>query len=72
MHLHLATGDPGNEIVRFAAEHEASLIVLAWHGRLDAERAAAMKTVLARASCPVLVLPVHAPAPVSPHERSVR
>jgi nucleotide-binding universal stress UspA family protein len=61
MHLHLATGDPGSEIVRFAAEHEASLIILAWHGCLDAQRATALKTVLARASCPVLVLPVHAP-----------
>src|SRR6266496_1916319 len=62
MHLHLATGDPGSEIVRFAAEHKANLIVLAWQGRLDAKRATALKTVLARAPCPVLVLPVHTPA----------
>jgi nucleotide-binding universal stress UspA family protein len=76
MHLHLATGDPGSEIVRFAAEHEASLIILAWHGRLDAQRATALKTVLARASCPVLVLPVHSgfgpSACVEPLGRSVR
>jgi nucleotide-binding universal stress UspA family protein len=63
MRLHLATGDPGAEIVRFAADHDASLIVVAWHGSLDAQHATALKTVLARAPCPVLVLPVQVQPP---------
>lgn len=30
---HLRTGDPGDEIIRFAAEHDVDLIVMGTHGR---------------------------------------
>lgn len=54
--LSVATGEPGREIVRFAREHEADLIVLAWHCRWEPERAATMKAVIRRATCPVLII----------------
>lgn len=56
--LFLARGEPGEAIVRFAGEHQSDLIVLGWHGRLEAERAATLKAVIREAPCPVLVVPV--------------
>ena len=55
LRLLLAKGEPGAEIVRFAAEQNADLIVLGWRGQLEAERAATMKRVISDAPCPVLV-----------------
>ncbi|MBI2893724.1 MAG: universal stress protein [Deltaproteobacteria bacterium] len=57
LELALAQGDPGAEIVRFAAQREADLIVMSWRGSLEPRRAAALKTVIIEAPCPVLVLP---------------
>ena len=41
--LFLRAGEPAAEIVRFAAEQESDLIVLAWHGSLAGERAATLE-----------------------------
>ncbi|HEY9765888.1 MAG TPA: universal stress protein [Chroococcales cyanobacterium] len=59
--LFLAKGQPGAEIVRFSQEHGVDLIVLAWHGKLEREKAATMKEVIRHADCPVLVLRVALP-----------
>lgn len=58
LHLSLAKGEPSQEIVRFATEHESDLIVLAWRGHLEAERAATLKAVIQAAPCPVFILRV--------------
>ncbi len=58
LHLSLAKGEPGDEIVRFASEHRSDLIVLAWRGHLEAERAATLKAVIQAAPCPVFILRV--------------
>lgn len=54
--LRLAHGEPGDAILSFADEHEMDLIVLAWHGRLEPNRAMTLRAVVSRSSCPVLVL----------------
>lgn len=51
----LEQGEPGAEILRFAAEHDIDLIVLGWQGRLEPERATTIKTVIRESHCPVLV-----------------
>lgn len=53
--LHVARGDPGDEIVRFCREHAVDLVALGWHGRLDTGRAHTVKTVVESAPCPVLL-----------------
>jgi nucleotide-binding universal stress UspA family protein len=58
--LYLRTGEPGTEIVRFAGERQSDLIVLAWRGRLDAERATTLKAVIRDAPCPTIILRVMA------------
>lgn len=54
--LRLAHGEPGDAILSFAERHEVDLIVLAWHGRLEPNRALTLRAVVSRANCPVLVL----------------
>ena len=54
--LFLRRGAPGAEILRFAQEREEDLIVLAWRGHLEPERARVIRQVLREAPCPVLVL----------------
>jgi nucleotide-binding universal stress UspA family protein len=61
--LFLRTGEPGAEIVRFASQHQADLIILAWRGATDAQRARAVRAVIRGAPCPAMILRVHAPAP---------
>jgi nucleotide-binding universal stress UspA family protein len=56
--LYLRAGEPAGEIVRFAAEHESDLIVLAWHGSLAGERAATLKGVIRDAGCPLFIVQV--------------
>jgi nucleotide-binding universal stress UspA family protein len=63
LHLGLAYGDPGAEIVRHAVERRADLIVLAWRGNLDADHAASVRHVLRNAPCPAYVLRVRVGAP---------
>jgi nucleotide-binding universal stress UspA family protein len=52
----LMRGHLGEEILRFAADQASDLIVLAWRGEWDRERAAALKEVIRATPCPVLVL----------------
>jgi len=54
--LFMATGDPGAEIVRAAREHDADLVVLAWHGVWEPERATTMRRVIREVGCPTLVV----------------
>jgi nucleotide-binding universal stress UspA family protein len=54
--LVMATGEPGEEIVRVAREYESDLVVLAWHGVWEAEHALTMKEVIRNAPCPELVV----------------
>ncbi len=58
LHLSLAKGEPSDEIVRFASERGSDLIVLAWRGHFEAERAATVKAVIQAAPCPVFILRV--------------
>ncbi|MBI4498330.1 MAG: universal stress protein [Chloroflexi bacterium] len=72
LHLFLAKGDPGTEVVRFARDHQSDLIVLAWRGHLEAARAATVKAVIGDTPCPVLVVrvePERVPAATLPSER---
>jgi nucleotide-binding universal stress UspA family protein len=52
--LFVSRGEPGEEILRFAAGRQIDLIGLAWHGSLARERAATLKEVILAAPCPVL------------------
>jgi nucleotide-binding universal stress UspA family protein len=55
-------GDPAEEIVRYAHEHEVDLIVMGTHGREGVMRmviGSVAETVVRRAPCPVLT--VHPP-----------
>lgn len=58
LRLALATGEPGAAVVHYAAEHSIDLIVLAWRGSLEHERAAVVKAALKDAPCPIMVLRV--------------
>lgn len=55
LRLAFAVGEPGAEIVRVARETHADLLVLGWHGRLEAARAATVKAVIRDAPCPLLL-----------------
>jgi nucleotide-binding universal stress UspA family protein len=52
----LCHGRPPTEIVRFAAEQSADLVVLAWRGEWEGEHAATLKTVVRDAPCPTMVV----------------
>jgi nucleotide-binding universal stress UspA family protein len=54
--MSLARGEPGQEVARFAAEHAADLIVLAWRGEWEGEHAATAKAVIGQAPCPTMVI----------------
>jgi nucleotide-binding universal stress UspA family protein len=61
--ISLAPGVPGDEILRFAREHESDLIVLAWRGEWEGRHAATVKAVLGRAASAVMVIRTgHEPA----------
>jgi nucleotide-binding universal stress UspA family protein len=49
-------GQPGSEIAQFAREHRADLVVMAWHGRWRRSRPGALKTVVRRSGCPVMLV----------------
>ena len=58
--LHTAEGDAAKEIVRYADEWTADLLVIGTHGRSGFDRFAlgsVAEKVLRKASCPVLTLP---------------
>ena len=54
--LKLVTGDPGPEIVHFAEAENADLIVVAWHGTMEAHHAETLKAVVRGVTCPVMVM----------------
>jgi nucleotide-binding universal stress UspA family protein len=56
VHMSLGTGTPGEEVLRRAGEHASDLIVLAWRGAWEGERAATVKAVLRGAPCPVMIV----------------
>lgn len=58
LRLFLARGKPGQVIVHSAQEHNADLIVLAWRGHLEAERAGIIKDCMRNAPCPLLIVRV--------------
>jgi nucleotide-binding universal stress UspA family protein len=58
--MHLAQGEIGDEIARFAATHGADAIVLVRRSHLEAGRARVLRAVLDHTPCPVLL--VGAPA----------
>lgn len=61
----VATGDPADEILRYAAAHGIDLIVIGTHGRTGLSRLLlgnVADRVLRRARCPVLVVPAAAVA----------
>ena len=60
--LLMAAGDPGEQIVRVSRERESDLVVLAWHGSWEPQRAATMKRVIRDARCPVLLVRAARPA----------
>lgn len=65
----LRRGDPGEQIVRYAAEQDCDLIVTAWGGSLSAGRAQVVRTLLAQAPCPILFLRANQHArPIGAHK----
>lgn len=56
--LELRTGSPGQSILDVAATEHADLIALGWAQNLSTGRARTVRTTLARARTPILLLPV--------------
>jgi nucleotide-binding universal stress UspA family protein len=54
--LLVSGGQPGSEIAQFTHNHNADLVVVAWHGRWHEQRTGAVKAVVRRARCPVLLI----------------
>lgn len=61
--LQVAPGQPGEEIEHFAAEQDMDLIVVGWHGCLEAGHADILKHLLLKAPCPVLLSRCFKPGP---------
>ena len=56
LHLALAVGEPGAEIVRNAHDHHADLIALSWHGHLEGDQLGMARAVIREGPCPILLL----------------
>jgi nucleotide-binding universal stress UspA family protein len=57
-------GQPGSEIAQFARDNGADLVVMAWqHGRWRPQRPGALKVVVRRSRCPVLLILAPQPHP---------
>jgi nucleotide-binding universal stress UspA family protein len=52
--LHVAHGEPGEEILRYAQARHIDLIAIAWHRTLAAGHAEIVKRLLQTAPCPLL------------------
>jgi nucleotide-binding universal stress UspA family protein len=63
--LQVAPGQPGEEIERFAADQDMDLIVVGWHGCLEAGHADILKHLLLTAPCPVLLSRCSKPGPAA-------
>ena len=53
--MHLAHGDIGKEIERFASEHKSDAVVLVRRSSLQVGRAKILRAVITRAPCPILI-----------------
>jgi nucleotide-binding universal stress UspA family protein len=56
VHMFLAQGEIGTEIVRFAAEQQVDAVVLARRSRLEPGHAQVLRTVLDHTPCPILLV----------------
>lgn len=56
MSVALRVGDPGEEIVRYAADSDCDLLVASWKGRLSPGRARVVEKLLQQATYPLLFL----------------
>jgi len=56
LRLSITSGDPGREILRFAREHDADLVVLASSGHWEPARAAAIRAVIEGTERPILIV----------------
>jgi nucleotide-binding universal stress UspA family protein len=54
--LSLLRGDPGEEIISFAKNHNNDLIAMTWHGDLSEKHALILKKVMKLAPCPTLLV----------------
>jgi len=52
----LRVGDPGEEIIRYAADSDCDLLIAAWKGQLSPGRARVVQKLLERATYPLLFL----------------
>ncbi|MGD0114417.1 MAG: universal stress protein [Dehalococcoidia bacterium] len=52
----LRVGDPGEEIIRYAADSDCDLLIASWKGRLSPGRARVVQMLLERATFPLLFL----------------
>jgi nucleotide-binding universal stress UspA family protein len=59
LHLALARGEPAREVVHYAVEHQADLIVATCRGALDDAHGRVVKALLREAPCPVMIVKVH-------------
>lgn len=67
------SGEPAEEIIRYAAAHSIDLIVMGTHGRTGFSRVllgSVVERVLRDAPCPVLVVPPHAQLGSGPSKSS--
>lgn len=67
------SGEPAEEIIRYAASHSIDLIVMGTHGRTGFSRVllgSVVERVLRGAPCPVLVVPPHVEFDVTPAAES--
>lgn len=54
--LILATGAPGDQIIEYAEEHDVDLIVVAWRGQWEPQRARTVRSVIKSTPCPIVLL----------------
>jgi nucleotide-binding universal stress UspA family protein len=57
MEMHVASGEPGPETVRFTREHRGDLLVLPWHCSLERTHAETLRAILRDPPCPLVILP---------------
>lgn len=54
--VHVRAGDPAAEILRFATEQDADLLLVAWKGEWSKDHAGTLKSLVRGAACPLMVL----------------
>ena len=53
-----STGEPAEEIIKFALENDIDFIALAWHGNMGHLHAVTMQKVLSKTPCPILLVKI--------------